>query len=838
MGSLPTCECKKKHGEEEVVFPQGQDNITVNPKEEQKASALPKRNKVTEEPEKAKAINVKQNSDTNATSLTNNNNNNNVIFPHNININNISRHNQSSFILPPIQNDNGNNILDVSSSVDNMAMEVYEDKIEIRVNENESKASQSQVIENDLEVHFTHEDDLKKEKVLKDRDNIQEEVKEEEEKENNNKENDKEVIPDGDSMKETEIRKNRSINEGGSEVISSLNKDIGIFIKKFNRNGSNNLLNSDDMFLTSRKWTTDGPNPQDKSLSFDMQLNVNKEEEDKKSYKSEEIKKSKRIMDVKEEVLSQENSEEDKISEMEKEEKKNEDLESEEGNEDIYENENEENYDEKPEKITYNNNDYQNHKSEKNDSNKEIEENDNNLYIVNLKYNIPSIKNINKIRENTNEVEVEEKDNVQEILHTEENESENENQPLKNEYKNKIKLETPYKSDKVSVRTNEILKSLNSHRSASSNKEYEDGNYVTTNGNNTNNNSKIEQVELFKNQAKEKDLVVESTTNNIVENETNANTNQPQTKETLSSHRQHNDYSITENIKKNYEVSSPISHSILNITTHANHFDIQSTKEIQETLFTLSSQVKQKTEEKEVLSECNPIQIDLTLSNDNVVPNTTGKVELLQQSFDIEIVSEHNLTQVNSRAKIKSNSKSKVKMEIIKEKNKKLSKLQTKLTIPKSPFFVDVLFYSELKKFIQNTYDIKLHNGLLYAKRFCALTKTRFEYYTSKEQFILLQKPTCSIQNNKIQQARLISSKEINKKIKSKIKNHFEILYYIDVNNYNNLNNTHANENAIYEAENEDEHEQLLKVIFASEKEEIAKYWVNMINSICFINKN
>ena len=81
MGSLPTCECKKKHGEEEVVFPQGQGNITVNPKEEQKASGLPKRNeKVTEEPEKAKAINVKQNSDTNATSLTNNNNNNNIVF--------------------------------------------------------------------------------------------------------------------------------------------------------------------------------------------------------------------------------------------------------------------------------------------------------------------------------------------------------------------------------------------------------------------------------------------------------------------------------------------------------------------------------------------------------------------------------------------------------------------------------------------------------------------------------------------------------------------------------------------------------------------------------------
>ena len=104
----------------------------------------------------------------------------------------------------------------------------------------------------------------------------------------------------------------------------------------------------------------------------------------------EEIKKSKGNMDVKEEVLSQENSEEDKISEMEK-------VRSEEGNEDIYETE--ENY-EKIDKITYNNYDYQNHKSEKNDSNKEIEEeNDNNIYIVNLKYNIPSIKNIDKIRE-------------------------------------------------------------------------------------------------------------------------------------------------------------------------------------------------------------------------------------------------------------------------------------------------------------------------------------------------------------------------------------------------------------------------------------------------------
>lgn len=838
MGSLPTCKCKKKQGEEEVVFPQGQDNIESNSKKEQKASSLFKRNeKVTEEAEKSKTVNVKQNSETNATSLTNNNiNNNNVIFPHNININNISRHNQSSFILPPIQNDDGKNILDVSSSVDNMAMEVYEDKIEIKVNE--SKASQSQIIENDLEVHFTNEDDLKKEKDLKDNNNIREELKEEEEKEENNdkKIENKEVISEGDSIKETEIRKNRSINEGGSEVISSLNKDIGNFIKKFNRNGNNNMMNSDDMFLTSRKWTNDGQNQQEKSISLDMQVNINKEEEDKKSYKSEEIRKSKLSMDLKEEIINQENyEEEDKMSEVEKEEKKNEDVGSEEGNEEIYENE--ENHNEKPEKIKYNNNDYQSHKSEEYENKKNEEENNNHLPNVNIKKNT-LINNIDKIKENNNKVEIKEQEICTEIPHVGKNENENDKEQIKNEYKNEIKLETPYKSDKVSVRTNEVLKSLISHCSASSNKEYEDGNYVaTTNGNNSNNNSKIEKIEPFKNPIKDKDVIVVPTTNGIVGSDTNANSNQPQTKETISSHHLQNDCLVLENKKNNYEVSSPISHSILNITTHANHFDVQSTKEIQEALFTLPSQAKQKTEEKEVLSECNPIQIDLTLSNDNFVPTTAGKAELLQQSFDIEIVSEHNLTQVNSKAKIKSKA-SKVKMEGIKEKENKISKLQPKFLVPRSPLFIDVLFYSELNKYIQNTYDIKLHKGLLYAKRFCALTKTRFEYYTSKEQFILLQKPTCAIQSNKIKQARLISLKEINKKIKSKIKNHFEILYYTDSNNYNNLNNTHANENAIYEAENEDEHEQLLKVIFASDKEEIAKYWVTMINSNCFINKN
>ena len=60
------------------------------------------------------------------------------------------------------------------------------------------------------------------------------------------------------------------------------------------------------------------------------------------------------------------------------------------------------------------------------------------------------------------------------------------------------------------------------------------------------------------------------------------------------------------------------------------------------------------------------------------------------------------------------------------------------------------------KKYIQNDYDIKAHGGLLYAKRFCALKKTQFEYYTSKEQFILLQKPTCIIQNDKLLRAKIV----------------------------------------------------------------------------------
>jgi glycosyltransferase involved in cell wall biosynthesis len=69
-------------------------------------------------------------------------------------------------------------------------------------------------------------------------------------------------------------------------------------------------------------------------------------------------------------------------------------------------------------------------------------------------------------------------------------------------------------------------------------------------------------------------------------------------------------------------------------------------------------------------------------------------------------------------------------------------------------FFKEVIFFSNLKKLIVNDYNIKTKDGVIYVNRFCALKQHQFEYYTSKEEFILLQKPKRLIQNECIKQEK------------------------------------------------------------------------------------
>ena len=135
MGAIPACNCNKKPGEEEITFPDKDSKDIEKVKSEQKMES-PNSERIKEDTKVQSSnqlnnINTKINSDTN--------NNTSSLVNHNNNVNNVSKHNQSSFILPPIQNDNGNNLLDNSSSLDNIPMEVYEDKLEVEMKSTELK---------------------------------------------------------------------------------------------------------------------------------------------------------------------------------------------------------------------------------------------------------------------------------------------------------------------------------------------------------------------------------------------------------------------------------------------------------------------------------------------------------------------------------------------------------------------------------------------------------------------------------------------------------------------------------------------------------------------------
>ena len=764
MGAIPACNCNKKPGEEEITFPDKESKEIEKVKSEQKMED-PNSERIKEDTKvhssnQLNNINTKINSDTN--------NNTSSLFNHNNNVNNVSKHNQSSFILPPIQNDNGNNLLENSSSLDNIPMEVYEDKLEVEMKE--EKRCKDEIIENDNEVHITNEDNNsvdneKGKKEMKIEETIKEENKEEESNEEERQKdtkNDNEILPNEEnSIKETEIR-NKSIYDGGSEMISSLNNEIGIFVKKFN----NNIIsgNSEDIKKLRQH-----------SYSFDEGIKESKEvTNNDKMNKSFEYKYPNK-------------EEEEKFSVREGKDNQHEDLCSEYGDEDVKEKIN------LPVKT---NEEIQNIEVPKQLCTPKKEE----IQFENIRY--------------------EEKDNIVEDNMTKpKNVLKSKRVIKKEDMCNDVIIEqsNTKEKDRLSQHTNEGLKSLITQGVLSSGKDNDNSSIHTK----TEQEAVDECKDLSKSFQKEdenKEIVPteEPTSGRVTKRETN--TNIPQ--QTLSN-QPHNESLIEKKII--YEVSSPISQSFIN----QNHtrFDIQSTKAIQENVFSISPSVQPS-------KDTNPLNIDISMHNEN---NNT-RVELLQQTFDVEILPETNAninistTLTSTVANAKPNRRKVVTIK--EEKSKKTSKstksnpLKRKASKiqPVNKFFLDIIFHSELKKYIQNDYDIKAHGGLLYANRFCALKKTQFEYYTSKEQFILLQKPTCIIQNEKILRAKIVKMKDKRK--------HFEIVYYSSPENHNNLNATNAN---VINEESEDEKE--TKVIFAAEKEDIALYWVSLLNQIINSNK-
>ena len=153
-----------------------------------------------------------------------------------------------------------------------------------------------------------------------------------------------------------------------------------------------------------------------------------------------------------------------------------------------------------------------------------------------------------------------------------------------------------------------------------------------------------------------------------------------------------------------------------------------------------------------------------------------------------------------------------------------ISQNQTKSQEIKNKFFKDVLIFSLLKKLNINKYDIKYKDNNLYSNRFCALKEKQFEYYTSNENFILLQKPTCVIKNEDIKQVNVVSLFQLFGKGYSKKKNHFMIKYVVK-DKKNNLNNIHMNDNDVDD------------VVFTANNEEVVMKWVLLLNRVILYNE-
>jgi hypothetical protein len=175
-----------------------------------------------------------------------------------------------------------------------------------------------------------------------------------------------------------------------------------------------------------------------------------------------------------------------------------------------------------------------------------------------------------------------------------------------------------------------------------------------------------------------------------------------------------------------------------------------------------------------------------------------------------------------------------------------------------------MVFISELQRMINK--QVTWHTTTLYSSRLCVITKSEFKYYKSKESYLRMQKPLRSIPINSIIEVDFVKANK-----KGKTLDHFYIKIEDNTNNLSkmsekidicldrldtsrnhtetikkqrkiklvnqkkdNVNTTshlrkNFSENFIENYENE---EKIL--IFSSDKEELVKKWVTVLNY--FIN--
>ena len=133
-------------------------------------------------------------------------------------------------------------------------------------------------------------------------------------------------------------------------------------------------------------------------------------------------------------------------------------------------------------------------------------------------------------------------------------------------------------------------------------------------------------------------------------------------------------------------------------------------------------------------------------------------------------------------------------------------------------FFKNVKFYSELKKVINIT------DRIIYANRFCVLTKDEFKCYKSKEEFVVVQNPLLTIPLYSIKNVNIIS---MNRKGVVKNKNtHFGIKY-----NKTSQNESESVESSLNIDMINGEDQQVDVEFFGSEESDLIKKWIHEIKN-------
>ena len=279
-------------------------------------------------------------------------------------------------------------------------------------------------------------------------------------------------------------------------------------------------------------------------------------------------------------------------------------------------------------------------------------------------------------------------------------------------------------------------------------------------------------------------------------------------------HLQTQQYQSTINNINTLEISSN-QYNVLPSISYPKHSYIPTAHQIEENTFTLLSS-------NNINKETSLIQ-NKEFNNEIVITeNTTNSKHKEANTIDVPV----RASQTKQRTKLirKNKKKATYKPKQAKLISNIISQNQTKSQEIKNKFFKDVLIFSLLKKLNINKYDIKYKDNNLYSNRFCALKEKQFEYYTSNENFILLQKPTCVIKNEDIKQVKVVSLFQLFGKGYSKKKNHFMIKYVVK-DKKNNLNNINMNDNDVDD------------VVFTAANEEVVMKWVLLLNRVILYNE-